>query len=311
MIELSGLTKYYGSVLAVDHLSVTIPKGEIIGLLGPNGAGKSTTIRMLCGYLAPSEGSITVDGVKVENDPLSVKRRIGYLPESAPLYKEMMVYDYLAFVASLRDIPAEAVDARIVEVGRTCGLSSVMHKNIDELSKGYRQRVGLAHAMIGDPDILVLDEPTSGLDPNQIVEIRELIKELGREKTVILSSHILSEVEVTCSRVIIINQGRIVADGTPENIKSRFSGERVLTIEVKGVDFETLKGALAGVAGVNALQHRSSTAGGTAIALISRGDADVSPVVFQTIKDRNWNLASFQQETKSLEDIFRSLTATN
>jgi ABC-2 type transport system ATP-binding protein len=308
MIEISGLTKYYGEVLAVDRISISIAKGEILGLLGPNGAGKSTTIRMLCGYLPPTQGTITVDGVSVEDDPLSVKKRIGYLPEAAPLYRDMMVYEYLSFVGKMRDLPEERLEERIREVARTCGLAGVMHKNIDELSKGYKQRVGIAHAMISDPDILVLDEPTAGLDPNQIVEIRELIKLLGRTKTVILSSHILSEVEVTCSRIIIIDKGHVVADGSPESIKTQFSGERILSIEVKGVDVDGLKGALSGLPGVVRAEARPAAAGGTALALTSRGDQDVSGPVFDAIKSRNWQLVSFQQETKTLEDIFRTLT---
>ncbi len=308
MIEVQGLSKNYGEVLAVDNIHFKIEQGQIVGLLGPNGAGKSTTIRMLCGYLSPSAGDIKVKNLSVRENTLAVKKLIGYLPESAPLYGEMMVYDYLSYVAEIREVPKAEVSNRLREVSRQCGLTGVMHKNINELSKGYKQRVGIAHAMIGDPEILVLDEPTSGLDPNQIVEIRSLIKELGKAKTVILSSHILSEVEATCNRVIIINKGHIVADGNPQEIKSKYSSERLLSIEVKGVDFETLKHSLSTLNGVLNVTSGTALQGGTSCVIKSKEEDDLSSGVFDLIKSKNWQLLTFHQEAKSLEHIFHELT---
>ncbi len=311
MISIQGLTKYYGEVLAVDNLNFQIEKGQILGLLGPNGAGKSSTIRILCGYLPSSGGDIIVKGVSVNENPLAVKKMIGYLPESAPLYGDMMVYDYLAYVAEIWEIPEEQISGRIRELAKLCSLGAVMHKNINELSKGYKQRVGLAHAMMSSPEILVLDEPTSGLDPNQIVEIRELIREIGKQKTVILSSHILSEVEATCDRVVIINQGKIVADGTPQDIKKNYSGEKFLVVELKNTDEANVKsifGALANVAGV---EKRDSATGSAAFAVKAKGNADISHEIFEAIKKNNWELVSFRQEERSLENIFRELTKSH
>jgi ABC-2 type transport system ATP-binding protein len=217
MISVNNVSKLYGDFRAVNDISFVIRRGEITGLLGPNGAGKTTTLRMLTCYLPPDAGKISVGDHPVDREPLEVKRMIGYLPESAPLYADMMVRDYLAYVGRLRGV---GDDSRLRDVAAMCGIGEVMHKNIGELSKGYRQRVGLAHAMMHDPEILILDEPTSGLDPNQIVEIRKLIKEIGKKKTVILSTHILSEVEATCDRVIIIDHGRIVADSRTAELKA-------------------------------------------------------------------------------------------
>lgn len=308
MISVEGLTKYYGEVLAVDNLSFKIEKGQILGLLGPNGAGKSTTIRILCGYLTATSGDITIKGVAVKDAPLEVKKMIGYLPESAPLYGDMMVYDYLAYVAEIREIPKEEIPNRIRELAKICSLATVMHKNINELSKGFKQRVGLAHAMMSSPEILVLDEPTSGLDPNQIVEIRELIREIGKQKTVILSSHILSEVEATCDRVVIINQGKIVADGTPQDIKKNYSGEKFLVVELKNADAGAVNKIFSALPGVAGVEKRDAAAGGSAFAVKASGNADVSHVIFEAIKNNNWELVSFRQEERSLENIFRELT---
>ncbi|HPN13466.1 MAG TPA: ATP-binding cassette domain-containing protein, partial [Spirochaetota bacterium] len=203
MITVQGITKRFGDITAVNNISFTIKEGEITGLLGPNGAGKTTTLRMLTGYLKPDSGTITIGDFSVNDDSVDVRRIVGYLPESAPVYGDMLVYDYLSFIAEVRGI---ADEKRIEEIGALCGINDVMHQGIGELSKGYRQRVGLAQSMIHDPEILILDEPTSGLDPNQIIEIRNLIREIGKKKTIILSTHILPEVEATCDRVIIIDR---------------------------------------------------------------------------------------------------------
>ncbi|HOS96969.1 MAG TPA: ATP-binding cassette domain-containing protein [Deltaproteobacteria bacterium] len=214
MIHVEKLTKYYGDFCAVNGIDLDVRTGEITGLLGPNGAGKTTTLRMLTGYLEPTSGTIRVDRHDTSTDMLSIKRLMGYLPESAPLYHNMLVYDYLDYVARIRGLADGKKDERIRAMADLCGLRGIMHKPVGELSKGLKQRVGLAHAMIDDPQVLVLDEPTSGLDPNQIVEIRDIIRTIGRDKTIILSTHILSEAEATCDRIVIIDRGRIVADGS-------------------------------------------------------------------------------------------------
>lgn len=302
MIQIENLSRYYGDFLAVDNLNVTIQKGEIVGLLGPNGAGKSTTIRMLCAYLLPSEGDIKVEGLSVKQDPLLVKDKIGYLPESAPLYKDIMVFDYLHYVAEVRGLEKDAAVSRVTELADLCGIREVMHKNVNALSKGYRQRVGLAHAMMSDPDILVLDEPTSGLDPNQIIEIRDLIKRIGKEKTVILSSHILSEVEATCDRVVIINRGAVIADGETEKLRSESNQQQELLLEFKSAD-AGLYAKLSALSGVESAKEE-----GTALRLHGERGQDLRETVYQTIKASDAILLSMELKTKSLEDIFRKLT---
>ena len=221
MIEVKSLSKAYGELTALQDVSFQIERGEIVGFLGPNGAGKSTTMKILTGYLPQSAGTVTVDGQDVNADSLAVRTRIGYLPESTPLYTEMLVYDYLAYVGQVRAIPKDDLEGRILETSRLCGLEDRLGQEIGTLSKGYRQRVGLAQALIHQPDILILDEPTSGLDPNQIVEIRNLIKDLGEDRTIILSTHNLPEVMATCNRMLIVHNGTLVADGTPAELQSR------------------------------------------------------------------------------------------
>src|SRR5436309_2153162 len=215
-IRVSNLTKYYGNSLAVDNISFEVNKGEILGFLGPNGAGKTTTMKIVTTYMPPTSGEVKIDGLDIEESSLEVRRKIGYLPELNPLYLDMNVIEYLDYVAALDGIPEDKIKKKRNEMISVCGLESVKNKDIGELSKGFKQRVGLAQAMISDPEIIILDEPTSGLDPNQIIEIRNLIKKLGKQKTVILSTHILSEVQATCNRVIIVNKGKIAADGSPE-----------------------------------------------------------------------------------------------
>lgn len=223
MIKIENLTKYYGDLCAVDHVNFEVVKGEILGLLGPNGAGKTTIYRILTGYLRPTEGTIKVKEFDINEQQIEIKKLIGYLPEAAPIYHEMLVYDYLDFVADIRGVDQEKKVSHLRNLADLCSLNEVMHKTINELSKGYRQRVGIAHALMGDPEILVLDEPTSGLDPNQIVETREIIRRIGKEKTIIFSTHILSEAEATCDRLVLINEGKIVADDTIENLRKELN----------------------------------------------------------------------------------------
>ncbi len=304
MITVDGLSKSYGDFKAVDDISFIIRDGEITGLLGPNGAGKTTTLRMLSCYLTPDSGSITVDEKKSAENTLDIKKMIGYLPESAPLYGEMMVYDYLKYVAEIRGIND---DGRISEVAGICRITDVMHKNINELSKGYKQRVGLAHAMIHDPQILILDEPTSGLDPIEIVEIRNLIKELGKSKTVILSTHILSEVEATCDRVIIINRGSIVADDSTENLQSAVKGDKDIIFRVSGTDFITLKSAVSGIGGVKNVASIDGEEFTSAVLTVGH-QSEVRPELFRLAVQNNWVIYEMKQEHLSLENVFRELT---
>jgi len=304
MIEVEKVTKYYGSFLAVDELSFSIQKGEIVGLLGPNGAGKSTTMRMVTGFLRPTVGSIRIDGTEIAVDPKSIKHKIGYLPESAPLYGDMITEDYLRYVARIQGVPED----RVATMASTCGLVEVMHRNVNELSRGYRQRVGLAHALLHDPQILILDEPTSGLDPNQIIEVRSLIKEIGQTKTVVISTHILSEVEMLCDRVIIVSKGKIVADSPTVELRGRFGHKAQLKVQVGGCSYAEFASAVGGLGGIAGCVKEVGEEGLAAASLSVETAADVRPKVFNLVKDRGWTLYELSLHQNSLEDVFRSLT---
>ncbi|MEI6261556.1 MAG: ATP-binding cassette domain-containing protein, partial [Deltaproteobacteria bacterium] len=304
--------RYYDDFCAVDGINLDVQKGEILGLLGPNGAGKTTTLRMLTGYLQPTAGQIQVKDFTIGPDTLEIKKRIGYLPESAPLYHDMIVYDYLNYVADIRELKNERKLSRIYELAQLCALNSVMHKTIGELSKGFKQRVGLAHALMNDPEILVLDEPTSGLDPNQIVEIREIIRKIGREKTIILSTHILSEAEATCDRIAIIHQGKIVADGSTQSIKQSAGRERTIYITLDNADFDAVLHKLEAIEGIvrmEELVHLDSNF--LDIKISVQSDADIRKDIYQVIRQADWLLLEFRQETQTLEHIFRELTLEN
>lgn len=312
MIHVESLTKYYDDYCAVDHIDLDIEKGEIIGLLGPNGAGKTTFLRMLTGYFGSSSGNIEVNDMPIEDNTLAVKKMIGYLPESAPLYKSMLVYDYLNHVARIRGIGSEAKTARLHLLADMCGLHDIMHKPIETLSKGLKQRVGLAHAMMSDPQILILDEPTSGLDPNQIVEIREIIKRIGREKTVILSTHILSEAEATCDRIVIINKGKIVADGSTQELTAKADAYCQIQIGLRGADPQSVTTSLQAIHGVEAVypvQTREDDLIRVNVACLP--GLDVRSELYAAIKATDWVLNEFHQEAKTLETIFRELTREN
>jgi len=250
MIHIETLSKYYKDFCAVDQITLDIKKGEILGLLGPNGAGKTTTLRMLTGYFMPTSGTISVKDYQLDNNLLEIKKLMGYLPESAPLYHSMLVYDYLDYVAGLRGLDKDKKISRIRQLVDLCGLDEIMHRTISELSKGLKQRVGLAHAMMDDPEILILDEPTSGLDPNQIAEIREIIRQIGEEKTVILSTHILSEVEATCDRVVIIDKGKIVANDRMENLKQAAGQTHFIHLDILKATFQDVHDKLRAIDGV-------------------------------------------------------------
>ncbi len=309
MIHVENLTKYYDDFCAVDRINLDVQKGEILGLLGPNGAGKTTTLRMLTGYFMPTSGKIRVKDYSIDENPVEIKKLIGYLPESAPLYYNMLVYDYLDYIAKVRGFEKNQKDARIRLLADICGLNDIMHNTIDELSKGLKQRVGLAHAMMDDPEILILDEPTSGLDPNQIVEIRNIIRQIGKEKTVILSTHILSEVEATCDRVVIINKGKIIADDRMESLKQSAGKEHLIHMALLNADFKSVKDQLNRIDGiVDIEQLNGEREGRLNLRLTGKTDADLMKYIYETVKKTDWILVEFYQETKTLETIFRELT---
>lgn len=308
MITVQNLTKNYGENKALDDVSFEVRQGEVLGFLGPNGAGKSTTMKIITGFLAPTEGTVKVDGLDIQDDAMAVRAKIGYLPETVPLYTDMKVYEYLDFVGAVRGIPKDKRRGTIKHMADVCGLRDVISKLISELSKGYRQRAALAQAMIHNPEILILDEPTSGLDPNQIVEIRELIKRLGREKTVILSTHILPEVAATCSRVIIINQGRIVASGRTDELLSGGGGKEVVQAKIRG-SREAVREALSRHESVRDVKHLSDHDDGVSSFVIEViGGADPQEIVFKTVVANNWMLLEMFKKQESLEEVFRRLT---
>jgi ABC-2 type transport system ATP-binding protein len=311
MIQAQGLTKYYGDLCAVDQIDFLIRQGEILGLLGPNGAGKTTVLRMLTGFLRPTAGTIQVNDLDIGESALQIKRLLGYLPESAPLYQEMLAYDYLDYVARIRGFSGEKKLSRIRELAELCGLHEVMHKPIGQLSKGFKQRVGLAHAMMSDPEVLVLDEPTSGLDPNQIMDIREIIKRIGKKKTIVLSTHILNEVEATCDRVLIIHRGKIVADGSTETLKQSAGGEYDVRMVLQGGNLETLKKGLEAIEGVRDIRSFPGEEETVNLKLHCRSSGDLRPEIYRQVRQSDCVLLEFLQETRSLENIFRELTKEN
>ena len=308
MIVVQGLTKSYGSTEAVRDLSFTVDRGEVVGFLGPNGAGKSTTLRILCGYLPADAGEVTVAGFNVFSQSLKARSRIGYLPENVPLYPEMRVGEYLAYRAALKGVRSRRVEEKVEDALELCGLRDVRRQLIGTLSKGYRQRVGLADALINEPDILVLDEPTIGLDPGQIREVRGLIKGLAARHTILLSSHILSEVEMTCSRVLIINKGRIVATGTPAELRTRsgipLSGTVRLEAAVR--DADAALAVLRAVPGVAAASLLGSTGEWSTFAVESPGE-EIRPRLFEEAVSRGWRLRELSAREASLEEVFTSI----
>jgi ABC-2 type transport system ATP-binding protein len=312
-IAVRNLTKLYGETKAVDDISFDVKTGEILGFLGPNGAGKTTTMKIITCYMPCNSGTVEVDGLNIDEHSLEVRKKIGYLPETNPLYYDMNVLDYLEYSARLHAMKGGAIQHRMKEMAHVCGLEEVRHKDIGELSKGYRQRVGLAQAMIHDPDVLIMDEPTSGLDPNQIVEIRNLIKQLGRAKTVILSTHILSEVQATCNRVLIINEGKIVADGTPEQLRAQFQGAEAITLELRAPAAHPLEQvapklrSLPGVTNVELLSHADSL---FRFLLHAEKGADVREAAFRLAVAEGWVLLELYRKVTSLEEVFHKLTTS-
>ena len=306
-ILIEGLTKKYGPQRAVDAISFHVKTGEVLGFLGPNGAGKTSTMKIIACYTAPSEGDVRVGDFSVRENPQEVKKLIGYLPENNPLYLDMPVIDYLEYAALLQGVEKGMVQNQIRKMVKMCGLNAEKHKKIGELSKGYRQRVGLAQAMIHDPQVLILDEPTSGLDPNQIVEIRRLIRELGREKTVILSTHILPEVEATCSRILIINKGKIVADGTSDSLRKQSSGREVIRIKIEDAPGRNdIVQALLLLDTVGLVDPVAGTE--NYFEVQSRSELSSRKKIFKLCVEKNWILTEMTPVETKLEDIFRNLT---
>ena len=307
MIEVKNLTKRYGSHCAVDNISFTVDEGEILGFLGPNGAGKSTTMNILTGYLSATDGTVTVNGHDILEEPNEAKANIGYLPEIPPLYPDMTVREYLDFMYDLKKCVLPRVK-HITEICKVMKIENVYGRLIKNLSKGYKQRVGMAQALIGNPPVLILDEPTVGLDPNQIIEMRGLVKSLGKHHTVILSSHILPEIEAVCDRVVIINSGKIVADDTAENLSAKFSEDRRLSVSIAGPAKETadLIASIPGVIGVQAMGSRE--AGVESFAIETEPGADIRRDLFDRLAKRGWPLLSSKPLAMSLEDIFINLT---
>jgi ABC-2 type transport system ATP-binding protein len=305
MISVERVSKWYGDVLAVDNLSFEVQRGEVVGFLGPNGAGKSTTMRMITGTLQPDGGVVRFDGAPIADDLTAAKRRVGYLPESNPLYDELLVSEYLEYVAELRGLTPEQTRSGVSDAVDETDIADVFYRPVGECSKGYRQRVGLAAAILHRPEVLVLDEPTEGLDPNQRVEIRRLVGSLGRERTVLLSTHVMQEVEATCSRLVILSRGRLAAEGGVQDLISSRSGGARYVVEAVG---DGVAQALAGLRGVS---------GHTAEQLVDRlrvyldvaDGTELRPEIFAMARDRGWTLWELHREKASLEQLFRSLTA--
>jgi ABC-2 type transport system ATP-binding protein len=310
MIEVENLTKRYGRNTAVDGISFRVEKGEILGFLGPNGAGKTTTMRILTCYLPATEGTARVAGHDVFQEPLEVKRRVGYIPETPPLYPDMSVQDFLTFCAKIKGVPAKERAAKVDDAIGKCRVGDVRGKLIGKLSKGYRQRVGLAQAILHNPEVLILDEPTAGLDPKQIIETRELIKSLGGTHTIVLSTHILPEVSMTCGRVVIINKGRVVAEDTPENLTHRLRGAGGLRLEVRG-DEALVLGAVRSVAGVLQARAKTDSHGIVVVEVEAEAGRDVRPDLAAAVVGKGFGLLGLQQAGMSLEEIFLHLTTTD
>lgn len=305
-IIVENFTRDYGTQRAVDNISFTVKTGEILGFLGPNGAGKTTTMKAITTFLAPTAGNIKVGEFSLDHDPGEIRKHIGYLPENNPLYPDMTVVDYLEFIARLHEIPSDKITERILEMVVICGLEGEKHKKIHELSKGYKQRVGLAQSLIHDPEVLVLDEPTSGLDPNQIIEIRDLIRSIGKEKTVLLSSHILAEVEATCDRILIINKGKIVANGTADELRKHSQGNEVLMVTVEDGDINIIYQDLTqleSVELVDIIEGKDSS-----FEIQSKSGLSSRKDIFRLCVTKGWTLTELTPIEVKLEDVFREVT---
>ncbi len=307
MIQVENISKSYGATKAVNNISFRVGRGDVLGFLGPNGAGKSTTMRMITCYLTPDEGTARVDGFDIHKDPIEVRQKIGYLPENNPLYLDMGVIEYLKFIAKIRRIPKSSLKTKIDRVIEICGLGSYCHKDIGELSKGYRQRLGLAQALIHDPEVLILDEPTIGLDPHQIIEIRNLIKTIGGEKTIVISSHILPEISATCDRVLIIAKGQIVGSGTPQELAAMSGGGLTINADIRGPREEVLN-SLKSLGDIIDIKHTGEVNGINSFKLTADTKKDLSEEIFFLTTKNGWSLTELHKEEINLEDVFLDLT---
>lgn len=308
MIKVENLTKKYSGVTAVDHISFEVGSGEVVGFLGPNGAGKSSTMRILAGFMPATSGRVTVAGYDVFAESREARRRVGYMPENVPLYADMRVSEYLRYRAELKGVPRRALAERLADVTEQCGLEGVRNRIIGTLSKGYRQRVGIADALIHTPDILILDEPTIGLDPAQIRQVRELIRGLGRRHTILLSTHILTEVEAICGRVLILSKGRIAAQGTVDTLVGGFRAAGGLFAEIAGADPRTVERALKSLRPVRDVETREMPGGWGGFTLRVREGEDAREAVFDLVKEKGWKLRELSSRGISLEDVFVDLT---
>lgn len=308
LIEVKNLSKNYGKIKAIKNLNFTVDNGEILGLLGPNGAGKSTTMKIITGFINPTEGTVIVDGFDIAEENMEAKKKIGYLPENPPLYNDMVVNSYLKFVGEIKGISKNNIQARVNEVMEMLNITEVSGRLIKNLSKGYKQRVGLAQAILGDPDVLILDEPTSGLDPNQIIEIRDLIRKLGKDRTIILSTHILPEVSQLCERVIIINNGEIVAIDTPDNLSDKFREKNLIEARIIGLQPQVVNiiKSINGVLKVDVLGEKER--GAVDYKIESEKDIDIRSELFKVITENNFQIIELKSVNLSLEDIFLHLT---
>ena len=307
MIKVDNLSKYYGNVKAVKSINFELNNGEVVGFLGANGAGKSTTLKVMTGYLTATSGNVYVNNLDIQEDTLEIQKQIGYLPELNPLYGEMRVYDLLEFTGNIRNITGKTFKNSLARVVEQCGLKGVIHRMVSECSKGYKQRIGLACAMIHDPKILILDEPVTGLDPNQIVEIRNLIKNLGTEKLVLMSSHILQEIQATVGRIIIINKGEIVADGTNEELMSGFMGNTKLTMEIRNAKDDSIKNLIENIPTLS-LINTTKQNGSYVLQLEYPKDKDPREQLFKYAIDSKWIVTEMSPHSVNLESIFRNLT---
>lgn len=305
-IEISGVSKFFGPLTAVNNLSFSVKKGEIVGFLGPNGSGKTTTMRMLTSFYTPDEGRIKIDGMDTQDQDLMTRYRIGYLPENNPFYADLLVSEYLNFVADLRGLSKEERKQNIPPTVEETGLAEVYYRPIGQLSKGYKQRVGLAQAILHRPSILILDEPTEGLDPNQRLTIRDLIKSLGQERTVMISTHIMQEVETTCERVLVISRGNLVADSPVSDLLLRAQGVRTVHIEVEGNEVER---ALEGLPNVDSIEREDRVDGHKRYVISTKADEDLRPEIFNLAKRRDWVLYELREERARMEDVFHDLTS--
>ncbi|MBL7053674.1 ATP-binding cassette domain-containing protein [Patescibacteria group bacterium] len=306
MIEVNKLTKKFGHILAVDNVSFDINKGEVVGFLGPNGAGKTTTMRIITGFLSPDRGDVKIVGISVNKDPINARKLIGYLPENNPLYGDMLVSEMVNFTGKLQNIKKTKLKKSIEFIVNATGISEIYYRPIKELSKGYKQRVGIALALLGKPKVIILDEPTEGLDPNQRIEIRELIKNLAKDRTVILSTHVMQEASAVCSRLIVINKGRIISDGSPEDIARSTQPENIIVVKIQGNDVQKHIERLDDVQEFDLLQSNKDV---LAAKIIVRQDRVVEPQISKLSRTYNWTIWKMYPQEKQLEDVFRILTS--